>query len=446
MNNDLINLKQKIEDKSARLAVIGLGYVGLPVACMFARAGFKTTGIDIDSERVTMIRNGENPIKGIEPGMDELVAQVIQSGNLSVSSEYASLKDVDALTISVQTPVDDSDHKPRFAHMRSALSALGKVMKKGALVIIESTVAPGTMQGVIIPALEEATGGKVGVDFWVGHCPERVTPGRLLHNITTMDRAVGGYTPEVADIMVTLYDNIVDGNLDPTDVLTAEIVKTTENAYRDVQIAFANEVAQICEALGADVWKVRELVNKVPGRNMLYPGAGVGGHCITKDSWLLIANVADQVQPQLIPTARDVNRFMPEHVANLTENNLKANDIALSEATIAVLGYAYMENSDDTRDTPSEAYIEVMQARGVTDLRVHDPFVHEYKGDLDAILQDADIAVILVKHDDYVAYDWQAGLDLMKHRAIVDARRVLADDFNASDAQVTVLGIGHPVR
>ena len=386
MNDNLQELKQKIENKSARIGVIGLGYVGLPVACMFARAGFKTTGIDIDNDRVEMIQNGENPIKGIEPGMDELVADVIQSGNLSVSSDYSALSDVDALTISVQTPVDESDHKPRFAHMRSALGSLGKVLKEGALVIIESTVAPGTMQRVIIPALEEATGGKVGEYFWVGHCPERVTPGRLIHNITTMDRAVGGYTPEVAEIMVSLYSNIVDGSLDPTDVLTAEIVKTTENAYRDVQIAFANEVARISEALGADVWKVRELVNKVPGRNMLYPGAGVGGHCITKDSWLLIANVADQVQPQLIPTARHVNRYMPEHVANLTDDTLKSQGIALSDATIAVLGYAYMENSDDTRDTPSEAYIEIIRERGATNLRIHDPFVHKYKGNLNETL------------------------------------------------------------
>ena len=313
----LENLHQKIESRDAHIAIIGLGYVGLPVACMFAQAGFSTIGVDVDSARIEKINRGENPIEGKEPGLAELIAQVTQTCKLHCTTDYAALHNTDVVLVSVQTPVEDSDHRPRYQHLQSALAALGKVLKTGALVIIESTLAPGTIHRIVIPALEAAVGGSAGEAFQIGHCPERVMPGKLLHNITKMDRVVGGQTPEVAQVMVSLYRNIVEGELDPTDPLTAELVKTTENAYRDVQIAFANEVARICETLGGDVWRGRELVNKSPGRNMHFPGAGVGGHCIPKDPWLLITNAADAVQPVLIPAARSVNRAMPGHVVKL---------------------------------------------------------------------------------------------------------------------------------
>lgn len=438
---DLAILQTKIADKSARIAQIGLGYVGLPVACMFARAGFRTTGIDVDLKRVEILNRGENPIEGTEPGLAELIAEVVHNGYFHCSTDYNTISDADIVIIAVQTPVEDADHRPRYKHMQSALASLGKVLKNGALVIIESTLAPGTIQHIVIPALETASKGKVGERFLIGHCPERVMPGRLLHNITKMDRVAGAYTPEIGMVMVALYSNIVDGTLDTTDILTAELVKTTENAYRDVQIAFANEVAQICEALGGDVWRVRELVNKSPGRNMLYPGAGVGGHCIPKDPWLLIANLDDKYVPRLIPTARTVNRSMPEHVAELTEDALAAAGLNLSEAVVTILGYAYLENSDDIRDTPSQAFVEIMQGQ-CKELRIHDPFIEMYQFNLDTVLTGADAAVILVAHDLYRQQVWTERLKLLRTPVLVDARHVLPDDFTAENVFIRVIGKG----
>lgn len=437
----LDQLLTRIENKSAVIAVIGLGYVGLPVACMFARAGFDTIGVDVVSERVATINAGQNPIQGIEPGLSELLAEVVGSGKLRCTTSPDSLARADAILISVQTPIEEDDHRPKYAHLTAALDNLGRSMKHGALVIIESTLAPGTMRRVVIPTLEKASGKKAGEHFWVGHCPERVMPGKLLHNLTSMSRVVGGLTAQTAEVMAALYRNVVQGDLDTTDLLTAELVKTTENAYRDVQIAFVNELALICEALGGDVWQVRELVNKSPGRNLLYPGAGVGGHCIPKDSWLLIANAHDTVDSRVIPAARHINRSMPLHMVKLTEKALAACGIHLNQAVIAVLGYAYLANSDDTRDTPSQAYIEAVEQQGAV-VRVHDPYVKGYQHDLAHVLQDADAAVILVAHDEYLRQDWLANLRLLKHPILIDGRHVLPDGFQADGAQIHVLGRG----
>lgn len=433
-------LKARVDNHSVRLAVIGLGYVGLPVACIFAKAGFHTFGIDLDAERVAQINRGENPIKGIEPGMDELVAEVTNR-NLTCTTDYAVLADVDILTISVQTPVDDADHYPRYVHLRQALEQAGAVLKPGALVIIESTLAPGTMDRVVIPTLEKSTGGQLGVDFHVGHCPERVMPGRLIHNLTTLDRVAGGSSPEIAEVMCALYAHVTSGSIDPADPLTAELVKTTENAYRDVQIAFANEVARICEAVGGDVWKVRELVNKSPGRNMLYPGAGVGGHCIPKDPWLLIANVDDKFTPSVIPAARHINRSMPEHIVNLLIEALSVVGKSPQDARIAVLGYAYLENSDDTRDTPSQALLDHLDTHNIT-YCVHDPFVETYQVDFETCLAGCDAAVIMVAHDLYHQADWAQVISQLETPIIIDGRHVLPDDFHVSGAVIRVLGRG----
>ena len=437
----LNDLSKAISDKSAVVAVIGLGYVGLPVACMFAKAGFTTLGVDVQAERIAKINAGINPIEGKEPGLAELIAEVVANGKLKCSTSPDVLSEADVITISVQTPIDESDNRPRYAHLTAALTSLGKVMKRGALVIVESTLAPGTMQKVVIPTLEQASGRKAGVDGWVGHCPERVMPGTLLYNLTNMSRVAGGLTPETAEVMIQLYGSFVQGDLDTTDLLTAELVKTTENAYRDVQIAFVNEIAQVCEVLGGDVWRLRELVNKSPGRNLLYPGAGVGGHCIPKDGWLLIANVRDVMEPHIIPAARDINRQMPGHLVELTENALDACGRSLQGATIAVLGYSYLANSDDTRDTPSQAFVEIIREKGA-DVRIHDPYVHEYNQDLTAILDGADAAVIMVNHDDYLGEDWASHLPRMKTPIFVDGRHVLPDDFAPEGVKVRVLGRG----
>lgn len=415
-----LDVAQRIGEKSAKLAVIGLGYVGLPVAACLAEAGFDVLGVDINAERIALINRGENPIEGYEPGLADLLAVQVGASRLRASADYAALKDCDVVIIAVETPVGN-DNKPGYEAMRKALTALEQVLKTGALVIIESTIAPGTIQNVILPLLQ-ANGKRLNTDFYLGHCPERVMPGRLLHNLHNMNRAVGGMTPETAEAMKSLYATFVKADLDTTDCITAELVKTTENAYRDVQIAFANEVAKISEAVGGDVWKVRELVNKSPGRNMLLPGAGVGGHCIPKDPWLLVYGAEGKdLNLQLIPAARAVNDSMPAHVLGLLKAALQDSGRQLAGARILVMGYAYLENSDDTRNSPSAVLVRLLQDAGAIPV-VHDPFVEAYKGDLLAMAKGCDAAVLMVKHDEYADVPLAAFGEQLSTRILIDGR------------------------
>jgi UDP-N-acetyl-D-mannosaminuronic acid dehydrogenase len=420
----LVDLQHKFETKTARLGVIGLGYVGLAVACKFAEKGFVVRGLERRAEVVNQINAGRSPIQGFEPGLEELLQAVTAGGCLTASVDPQVLTEVDVVLVAVETPVEPDTHQPTYAALKAALTTLGQRLKAGQLVIIESTIAPGTMEGVAKPTLEAASGLRVDVDFYLGHCPERVMPGRLLRNLALMSRVCGGHTPETSQAMRSLYRQIVEADLDMADCVTAEMVKTTENAYRDVQIAFANEVAMLCEQVGADVWRVRELVNKSPDRNFHMPGPGVGGHCIPKDPWLLIHPAVGHGQrPRLIPAARRVNDDMPLHMVALLESALQEAGQALAEARVAVLGYAYLENSDDTRNSPTETLVTELRKRGAQ-VVIHDPFVPEYQGDLQALCQGADAAVIMVRHDAYRAVALPDLKAWLRRPVLVDGRRV----------------------
>ena len=423
---NLTKLQSQIKDQSAKLAVIGLGYVGLPVACLFAEAGFDVVGVDVKVERVAKINAGISPIEGQEPGLADLLQAVVASGRLRATTAYQALQDREIVLISVETPVD-GDHKPRYVALKHVLQDLGAVLKVGALVIVESTIAPGTMVHVVQPLLEQASELQLNTGFYLGHCPERVMPGKLLANLRTVSRVCGGETLETAETMMALYRHVVQAELDPADCVTAELVKTTENAYRDVNIAFANEVALICEAVGGDVWQVRELVNKSPGRNMLYPGAGVGGHCITKDPWLLAYEAGDKVPIRLIPAARAVNDGMPLHILKLLIHALRDVDKKLDRARILVLGYAYLENSDDTRNSPSEVLVTGLQSWGA-EVVVHDLFVPEYQGDVYALAAGCDAVAVMVKHDDYSTLDLERLRSLLQHPILIDGRHTFGKE------------------
>ena len=418
----LNKLRKKINQRQAIIGVIGLGYVGLPVAASFAQAGFRVVGVDVKTERVNMINARCNPIDGEEPGLDQLLEEVVTEGRLKASSDYAQLVEADVILIDVETPVDEK-HQPDYSALASACADLGSVIKKGALVIVESTVSPGTTQKLVCTLLEESSGGRVNLDFFLGVCPERVMPGKLLLNLRTMNRVCGGSTPKTADTMVALYRHVVEGELDTTDLVTAEVVKTTENAYRDVQIAFANEVALICETIGADVWTVRQLVNKVPSRDMHLPGAGVGGHCIPKDPWLLLHGAGSRAPVRLIPQARSINENMPNHMAELTRRAIEAADIKLASARVAVLGYAYLENSDDMRNSPSSVLVTRLKDQGV-EIVVHDPWVEDYRGDLFGAVKDRDAVVVMVAHDEYRQIDLIKLKAALRTPILVDGRHI----------------------
>lgn len=438
----LTELRSKMDDKSAKLAVIGLGYVGLPVACEFARVGFDVLGVELLAERVAKINRGESPIEGEEPGLAELLAEVIGGGRLRATTDYEDLRDRDVILIDVETPVDD-DHVPRYDALKAVLKSLGPVLKDGALVIVESTISPGTMDGLVLDDLEESSGKRVNVDFYVGNCPERVMPGKLLANLRGLSRVCGGQTPETAETLVALYRHVVNADLDATDCVTAEIVKTAENAYRDVQIAFANELALVCESVGGDVWKVRQLVNKSPGRDVHLPGAGVGGHCIPKDPWLLAYGTEIKAGIlNLIPTARGVNDGMPKHILHLLATELSEQGEALRGKTILVLGYAYLEDSDDTRNSPSAAFIAALEAAGAT-ARIHDPYVPGYEGELLQMAADCEAAVLLVKHSQYRALDLAALRRELNLPVFIDGRGLFTlAELQAAGFAARVVGVG----
>jgi len=420
----LLDLRKKIEIKEALVAVIGMGYVGLPVACEFAHTGFDVLGIEIIQDKVDNINAAISTIEGDEPGLAELLTQVVKAGQLRATGDYHDLHDRDVILIDVETPVDN-DNVPRYEALRSVLHSLGPVLKQNALIIIESTIAPGTMKNVVLPLLEESSGRKVNEGFYLGNCPERVMPGKLLANLRGLSRVVGGMTPETADTMVALYRHVVNADLDPVDCITAELVKTIENSYRDVQIAFANEVALICETVGGNVWKVRELVNKSPYRNMHLPGAGVGGHCIPKDPWLLVYGVHGRDVPiQLIPASRAINESMPLHMVDLLQDTLASLGHGLTGSKILVLGYAYLGDSDDTRNSPSEVLVRHLEKFAAT-VVIHDPYVPEYQGVWEQMAQGCDAAVIMVSHRDYMKIDPRKLKSLLRTPVLVDGRKVI---------------------
>jgi UDP-N-acetyl-D-mannosaminuronic acid dehydrogenase len=440
-------LQKRIKNKSVKIAVIGLGYVGLPVGCLLAKAGFKVIGINRGQEKVDLINQGVSPIEGKEPGLNKLVREMVNSKQLKATTDYKICKEADVFIIAVETPVDSTTHIPRYKALKSALKSLGPHLRKGSLVIIESTIAPGTTENVVAPLLEKKSGLKLNKDFYLGHCPERVMPGKLLHNLKNYHRVIGGSTPETSKIMYELYKTYVKGDLDQTDVATAEVVKTTENYYRDVEIAFANQLALVCEQFGVNVHESRKLVNKVESRNIHTPGAGVGGHCIPKDGYLNVSflrgkgNSDARVALEMADLSRKINDFMPSHTANLLTKSLREKGRSISNSRVVVLGYSYLANSDDTRNSPTQIFIESLKGKS-KNIVVQDPFVKEYKNDLNDVLQNADAVVLMVAHDQYKKLDLGKLRKMMRTPILIDGRGIF-DKEEAKKFGFIYKGIGN---
>ena len=416
-------------ERSVRVAVIGLGYVGLPLAAAVAATGANVIGIDIDAEKVKAVNAGQSPLRGQEPGLADLVGEQVSKGRLRASLDPKEASGVDAVAVCVETPIDPTTHDPSYKALKAALAGVAPLLKRGALVSIESTLAPGTMEGVVRPALERGSKRTVGRDLYLVHCPERLTTGKLLHHLTELPRVLGANDEASMRKGVAFYERFVKAEIHATDWTTAEVVKTAENAYWDVQIAFANEVALISEELGVDAFRVRDLVNTCPYRMMLSPGAGVGGHCIPKDPWLLVSP-AVQSKPELIPTAREVNDFMPRRMARIVEEALAASGRKIKGARVAVLGFTYRENTDDTRNSPAKIVIQELRRRGA-EIAIHDPFARSERGyavlqDVKAATKGADCVAIVTAHDEYRKLDLKALRRRMRHPAFVDGRDVYA--------------------
>jgi len=327
-------------------------------------------------------------------------------------------------------------------------------------VVIESTVAPGTTRYIVKPILEKESGLSAEKDFYLAFSYERVMVGRLIHNIQNLPRIIGGITEESTQKAMKLYKHIVKSTLHPTDSLTAEVAKVVENTYRDVNIAFANEVGLMCESLGVDVFKIRELVNTLPNdpsnpaanpvRNMHFAGAGVGGHCLPKDPWLLKYGVDTygtfKVDPKVIVGSRKLNMWMPSHMIELLKEALDQKDKSIKNTKIAVLGLAFLENSDDTRNTPTKTVYEKLKAKDAKPI-IHDPYVREFEypftKNIDETITDADAIILMVKHKDYLNIDFTELKQKMNTPIFIDGRNAF-DKKKTENAGFIYKGIGKP--
>jgi len=445
-----------------KVVVVGMGYVGIPVAALFADVpGFTVVGVQRRSKRsgwkIEWLNEGKNPIGGDEPGLSDLVARVVKKGTFKVVDDISTCKDAEAVLIDVQTPTD-ARRVPNYDSLREVSAEIGKCLKHGTLVIVESTVAPGTTENLVKPILEKASGLKAGKDFCLAFCYERVMVGRLIKNIVDLPRVVGGINGASTERAMELYSHIVKAKLCPTDILTAEVAKVVENTYRDVNIAFANEMALVCESLGVDVFKVRELVNTLPNdpknpasnpvRNMHFPGAGTGGHCLPKDPWLLKYGLDTYGKfkffPKIIVDSRETNDFMPVHVVDLVEEALAEHGKKLKGEKVAFLGVAFLENSDDTSNTPSATIYAELKKRGAKPV-LHDPIVRDFDlpftSDLDEVLTSADAVVLSTKHKVYLNLNLGEMRRKLATPVLVDGRNAFTMEA-ATKAGLTYRGVG----
>lgn len=432
-------------DKSWRIGILGMGYVGLPTATIFAKRGFRVLGGDINAGIVDAINRGESPIS--EKGLDISVREAVSKGMLHATSDTdAVVRESDAVLVVVQTPIDD-EKKPDLSTLKSAVRTISKNLAKGKLIIIESTLPPGATQETIIPILEQG-GLKAGKDFYLAYSPERAIPTRTLEEIQKNSRIIGGITEESALLARELYSHITSGELVTGDIKTAEVVKVIENTYRDVNIALSNEIAIFCEKLGVDAAGVIEMANKHPRVNLLQPGTGVGGHCIPKDPHFLISKAKELgVELRVISSARKVNEDMPKHLLEIIGKALKSADKRIDDSKVAVLGIAYKGNTGDVRGTPSREVIEtLMEMR--CNVFSHDPFVSQdfggkFSNRVEDAARDADCLVIVTDHDEYKQLDLKALSKILKKPAvIVDGRRII-DPQSAEESDLHYFGVGY---
>ncbi len=417
-----------------KIAVIGLGYIGLPTAAMFAKAGMNVIGYDINQEVVKALNQGEILIS--EPGLDELVKEVVENKKLRGVTE---LEESDVFIICVPTPINE-DKTADLDYVKDAARLVSKYLRKGNSVVLESTSPPGTVEYVVAPILAES-GLSIGEDVYVAYSPERVLPGKIIQEIVENDRVIGGINDKSAKVVKDVYRVFVKGNIYTSDSKTAELCKLMENTYRDVNIALANELAIFCEEMGINAWKVIELANKHPRVNIHLPGPGVGGHCLAVDPWFIVEK---QKEKGIIKMSREINDNMPYHVFN------KLKDLLPDEnAKIAIFGITYKPNIDDLRESPIIELINLLMEKTNYRLSIHDPYAHKdmvsfshlMTDSIEDAVKDADILILGVNHDDYKHMDLEKVSNLMRAKHIYDTRNFFCEEMLRKHGfKITLLG------
>ena len=431
-------LLKKIEERSIVVGVIGLGYVGLPLAVEKAKAGFKTIGFDVQPEKVRMVNEGHNYIGDV---VDKDLVQLVRDGVLSATTDFSFIQDVDFIAICVPTPLD-AHQQPDISYVKNSAINIAKYLKKETMVVLESTTYPGTTEELIKPILEEGSGLRCGDDFYLGFSPERVDPGNLVYHTKNTPKVIGAIGRDATEVIGAMYRAVLDGGIyEVSSPAVAEMEKILENTYRNVNIGLVNELAMLCDRMGINIWEVVDAAKTKPyGFQAFYPGPGLGGHCIPLDPYYLSWKAREYgFQTSMIESSMMINDRMPEYCVDRAARILNQDRKALNGAKVLVLGVAYKQDIDDYRESPALKVIECFEKVGA-ETEYYDPFIpsYRYKGverrgleRLDAeILKSFDLTVITTAHTaiDYevVAQNSRWVFDTKNAmKAIVDRKNII---------------------
>ena len=420
-------LMDKINRRAARICVVGLGYVGLPLAIEAGAVGFPITGLDVSTQRVTAIQAGQSYIKDIT---DARIAEVMATGRFGVTSDYETIRQADIVFICVPTPFTVT-RSPDLAFIVAAAEGIALRLHPGHLIILQSTTHPGTTEEIVLPILEKRTGLKAGVDFYLAFSPERINPGDLTHTVRNTPKVVGGLTPRCTALARAFLEHLTPKVFVVSSPRAAEMTKLLENIFRSVNIALVNELAVLSERMGIDLWEVIAAASTKPfGFMPFYPGPGVGGHCIPVDPYYLSWKAREyDFYTKFIELAAEVNQSMPYHVVDKVVVGLSSQGKALRDAEVLILGVSFKPNVDDARNSPAERVIELLLLARGAHVRYHDPYVPQLRvgGDvfrreetaLDSVdlteqtLAECDVVVIISAHR---TYEWPW---IVAHAALV---------------------------
>lgn len=407
------NLLRKIEQRDIVVGVVGLGYVGLPLAVEKAKAGFKTIGFDVQDQKVEMVNAGKNYIGDV---VNEDLDEIVKSGMLSATNDFSFIKDVDFVAICVPTPLD-IHQQPDISYVKASTEAISKYMKKGTMVVLESTTYPGTTEELVKPILEEGSGLKCGEDFYLGFSPERVDPGNLIYKTKNTPKVVGAIGDDALEVIAVMYRAVLDSDVHTvSSPAIAEMEKILENTYRNINIGLVNELAILCNKMKINLWEVIEAAKTKPyGFQAFYPGPGLGGHCIPLDPYYLSWKAREfGFHTSMIESSMMINDRMPEYCMERASNILNRYKKSLNGSKILVLGVAYKQDIDDYRESPAVVVIDILKGMGA-EVKFYDPYILEYKhkgefhkGEVELIaelLKSADLVMVTTAHTK-VDYDF----------------------------------------
>ncbi len=381
MNMDRINIKEellrKIKARTLTMGVVGLGYVGLPLADEKAKAGYNTIGFDVQKEKVDQVNRGENYIGDV---VNEDLQQIVKSGFLKATSDFSFVADVDFVAICVPTPLD-SHQQPNVSYLKTSSQDIAKYLTKGTVVVLESTTYPGTTEELIKPILEEGSGLKCGEDFYLGFSPERVDPGNKQFKTKNTPKVVGAIGEDAKEVIAAVYSSVLDGEVHTvSSPAVAEMEKILENTYRNINIGLVNELAILCHKMGIDIWEVIDAAKTKPyGFQAFYPGPGLGGHCIPLDPYYLSWKAREyDFHTSMIEASMMINDRMPEYTVDRAIEILNNDKKAMNGSKILALGVAYKADIDDYRESPALDVIDLMTRKGA-EVDFYDPLISEYR-------------------------------------------------------------------